>query len=49
VRKAADLEKQVCATRLAPDARKAFRSERAVNHALRLVIELPKVGSYKLA
>ena len=30
-----------------PDVRKAFRSERAVNDALRLVIELPKVGSYK--
>jgi hypothetical protein len=29
------------------DVRKAFRSERAVNDALRLVIELRKVGSYK--
>ncbi len=47
MRKAADLEKQVCATRLNPDVRKAFRSERAVNDALRLVIELRKVGSYK--
>jgi hypothetical protein len=32
---------------LDPDVRKAFRSERAVNEALRLVIELRKVGSYK--
>jgi hypothetical protein len=32
---------------LDPDGRKAFRSERAVNDALRLVIELRKVGSYK--
>ena len=30
---------------LDPDVRKAFRSERAVNDALRLVIELRKVGS----
>jgi hypothetical protein len=30
-----------------PDVRKAFRSERAVNDALRLVIELRKAGSYK--
>lgn len=30
---------------LDPDIRKAFRSERAVNDALRLVIELRKVGS----
>jgi hypothetical protein len=30
---------------LDPDVRKAFRSERAVNDALRLVIELQKVGS----
>jgi hypothetical protein len=30
---------------LDPDVRKAFRSERAVNEALRLVIELRKVGS----
>ena len=34
---------------LDPDVRKAFRSERAVNDALRLVIELRKVGSYKQA
>ena len=32
---------------LDPDIRKAFRSERAVNQALRLVLELPKVGSSK--
>jgi hypothetical protein len=32
---------------LDPDVRKAFRSERAVNDALRLVIELRKVGSYR--
>jgi hypothetical protein len=32
---------------LEPDVRKAFRSERAVNDALRLVIELRKVGSHK--
>jgi hypothetical protein len=37
------------ATRPDPDVRKAFRSERAVNGALRLVIELRKVGSYKQA
>jgi hypothetical protein len=30
---------------LDPDVRKAFRSERAVNEALRLVIELRKLGS----
>ena len=30
---------------LDPDIRKAFRSERAVNEALRLVLELRKVGS----
>ena len=30
---------------LDPDVRKAFRNERAVNDALRLVIELRKVGS----
>lgn len=30
---------------LDPDVRKAFRSERAVNDALCLVIELRKVGS----
>ena len=29
---------------LDPDIRKAFRSERAVNEALRLVLELRKVG-----
>ena len=34
---------------LDPDVRRAFRSERAVNDALRLVIELRKVGSYKQA
>ena len=45
--KAAGPESGPCATRLEPDVRKAFRSERAVNDALRLVIELPKVGSYK--
>ena len=32
---------------LDPDVRKAFGSERAVNKALRLVIELRKVGSYR--
>ena len=32
---------------LDPDIRKAFRSEKAVNDALRLVIELRKVGSSK--
>ena len=32
---------------LDPDVRKAFRSERAVNEALRLVIELRKVGNSK--
>jgi hypothetical protein len=36
-----------CATKPEPDVRKAFRSERAVYDALRLVIELRKVGSYK--
>jgi hypothetical protein len=30
---------------LDPEVRKVFRSERAVNEALRLVIELRKVGS----
>lgn len=30
---------------LEPDVRKAFRSERAVNEALRLVIRLRKMGS----
>ena len=30
---------------LDPDVRKFFRSERAVNEALRLVIELLKIGS----
>ena len=34
-------------TRLDPDVSKALRSERAVNDALRWVIELRKVGSYK--
>jgi hypothetical protein len=34
---------------LDPDVHKAFRSERAVNEALRLVIELCKVGSDKQA
>ena len=29
---------------LDPDVRKAFRDERAVNEALRLVIELRKIG-----
>jgi hypothetical protein len=32
---------------LDPDVRKAFRSERAINDALRLVMELRKVGSCK--
>ena len=32
---------------LDPDIRKAFRSERAVNEALRLVLELRKVGGSK--
>ena len=32
---------------LDPDVRKAFSSEIAVNDALRLVIELHKLGSYK--
>ena len=32
---------------LDPDVRKAFRNERAVNDALRLVIELRKIGSGK--
>ncbi len=30
---------------LDPDVRKAFRNERAVNDALRLVIQLRKIGS----
>jgi len=30
-----------------PDIRKAFRSETAVNEALRLVLELRKVGNGK--
>jgi hypothetical protein len=34
---------------LDPDVRKVFRNERAVNDALRLVIELRKVGSSKQA
>lgn len=32
---------------LDPDIRKAFRDEKAVNEALRLVLELRKVGSDK--
>ena len=32
---------------LDPDIRKAFRSEKAVNEALRLVLELRKVGGSK--
>jgi len=32
---------------LEPDVRKAFRDERSVNEALRLVIQLRKVGSRK--
>ena len=32
---------------LDPDIRKAFRSERAVNEALRLVLELQKLGRNK--
>jgi hypothetical protein len=32
---------------LDPDIRKAFRSEEAVNEALRLVLELRRVGSSK--
>jgi hypothetical protein len=32
---------------LEPDIRKAFRSETAVNEALRLVLELRKLGSSK--
>jgi hypothetical protein len=32
---------------LDPDIRKAFRSERAVNEALRLVLQLRRVGSSK--
>jgi hypothetical protein len=32
---------------LDPDVSKAFRSDRAVNEGLLLVIELPKLGSYK--
>ena len=31
---------------LDPDVRRAFHSEKAINKALRLVIELRKVGSY---
>ena len=34
---------------LDPDVHKAFRTERAANDALRLVIELRKVGSSKSA
>jgi hypothetical protein len=33
---------------LDPDIRKAFRSETAVNEALRLVLELRKVGSSRV-
>ena len=32
---------------LDPDVRKAFHSQRAVNKALRLVIELRKVATYR--
>jgi hypothetical protein len=32
---------------LDPDVRKAFRSERAINQALRLVIQLRKVESHR--
>jgi hypothetical protein len=32
---------------LDPDVHRAFRSERAVNEALRLVIELRKMATYK--
>jgi hypothetical protein len=34
---------------LDPDVHKAFRSQRAVNQALRLVIELRKVGTHRKA
>ena len=34
---------------LDPDVRKAFRSERAINQALRLVIQLQKVESHRQA
>ena len=34
---------------LDPDVRKAFRNERAINQALRLVIELRKVEIHKQA
>ena len=34
---------------LDPDVRKAFRSERAINQALRLVIQLRKVESHRQA
>ena len=43
--KAAGPDSGPCATRLDPDVRKAFRGERAINDALRLVIELLKVGA----
>ena len=33
---------------LDPDIRKAFRDEKAVNEALRLVLELRKVGSSRV-
>jgi len=45
--KAAGPDRGPCATRPDPDVRKAFRSERAVNDALRLAIELRRVGSYE--
>jgi hypothetical protein len=47
VRRAAPINRG--ATSLDPDFRKAFRSERAVNDAFDLVIELRKVGSCKQA
>ena len=34
---------------LDPDVRKAFRSERAINQALRLVIQLRKVETHRQA
>jgi hypothetical protein len=45
--KAAGPESGPCATRSDRDFRMAFRGERAVNNALRLVVELRKVGSDK--
>jgi hypothetical protein len=47
--RAAGPDRGPCATTPDPDARKAFRRERAVNDALRLVIESRRVGSYKPA